>query len=259
MDPAQAHHDMITTETLIADMRSAVGLLTRIPAGDPGHAADHARAAWAYPFAGAVVGLGAALGGTLALDIGAPPEAAAALALLALVLSTGGLHEDGLADSADGLWGAHDRERALAIMKDSHIGAFGTIALSLFIGARLLLLLALLRAGGLWMLPAIGAASRFPMTAALAAMPNARGHGLSASVGRPGKEIVLAAGLVTLVLALLFAGLGGVAVALWSGVAALPILLWAGRRLGGQTGDVLGAAQQCAELAGLAAAITTLS
>lgn len=247
---------MPPAKATMADIRAALGLLTRLPAGNPGAQANYTRAAWAYPVIGGLIGLVAALVGTLATAIGTPGPGVAALVLLTLFLTTGGLHEDGLADTADGLWGSPDRTRALEIMKDSHIGSFGTLALALSVGARLLMILPLVQHDSLWLLPAIAAASRLPMVAALTVMPNARSHGLSHSVGRPSATIALSAGIATLVVVLLFAGLGGIAILLWAGIASAPILAYANHRLGGQTGDILGAAQQCAEIAALAAALT---
>ncbi|MEL6316326.1 MAG: adenosylcobinamide-GDP ribazoletransferase, partial [Pseudomonadota bacterium] len=121
-----------------ADLAAAAALLTRAPVPvDHAHAGRRgARAAWAWPVVGAALGgaAAAALAGGLAL--GLPPGPAAAAALAALVLATGALHEDGLADLADGLGGGRDRARALEIMRDSRIGAFGAAALLLAFLAR---------------------------------------------------------------------------------------------------------------------------
>ena len=101
-----------------------------------------AAAAWAWPLAGMAVGLLGAAAGGLVLWLGVAPAAAAAIAIAAQIFATGALHEDGLADSADGLWGGWDKARRLAIMKDSRIGTYGVLALVL---VTLLLILAVAR------------------------------------------------------------------------------------------------------------------
>ena len=102
------------------------------------------------------------------------------------VILTGAMHEDGLADSADGLFGGWTVERRLEIMKDSRIGTYGMLALLLSGLARWAALTALIAAGPIWpVLIAAGALSRAPMAVMMALMPNARQGGLSASTGRP--------------------------------------------------------------------------
>jgi len=115
------------------DIPAAIGLLSRLPVPVDTDLATRrgARAAWAYPLAGLVVGALAGLVAQVALWLGLPPSIAALLALAAMIAITGALHEDGLADSADGLWGGWDRARRLEIMKDSRIGTYGVLALGL--------------------------------------------------------------------------------------------------------------------------------
>jgi hypothetical protein len=149
-----------TPETRLLDPRDvlrALALLTRLPV--PGADGDRtAASAWAWPFVGLIVG---GLSGALAMAallLGLPPPIAAGLALGAGIVITGALHEDGLADCADGFWGGHDAARRLEIMKDSRIGAYGVIAMILVIGLKWLALSALLDAGALWiavLLPAV--------------------------------------------------------------------------------------------------------
>jgi adenosylcobinamide-GDP ribazoletransferase len=239
------------------DIRLALALLSRLPV-----AADHAAsarrgavAAWAYPLAGAVLGGLGALAGGAAAALGAPPGVAAGVALGALALITGAMHEDGLADSADGLWGGWNRARRLEIMKDSRIGAYGVIALIVVMLMRWSALATLAATGGLfWAMVAAGALSRAPMAVAMHLMRNARGSGLSAGVGTvPGASAGAAAALAV-VIAVLACGWTGVVMAAWAALAALAVCLVARARIGGQTGDILGAAQQTGEAAALAAA-----
>ncbi len=241
---------------LPGDLWSALALLTRLPV--PNHAPRGADAAWAWPVVGIVIGGIAALVVVLATFIGLPAGVTAALALATMAILTGALHEDGLADTADGFFGGRDPVRRLAIMKDSHIGSFGTLALILVTLARWSALAALCATGGAAMaLIATGALSRVPMVALMAALPNARGSGLSQSVGRPDRGVVLIAVGISGVLGLVLAGW----IALWIVLALAALTLGLGqlarRKIRGQTGDVLGASQQLAEalcLALLAAA-----
>ncbi|RMD88839.1 MAG: adenosylcobinamide-GDP ribazoletransferase [Alphaproteobacteria bacterium] len=239
------------------DIGAALGLLTRLPL--PGAWADGrargAAAAWAWPVAGLVVGLIAAIGGALALALGLPAGLAAAFALGVQIMVTGAMHEDGLADCADGFWGGWSRERRLEIMRDSRIGSYGVLALALTLIARWSALSALFAAGAVaGPLLAAAALSRAAMGAVMAALPGARRDGLSASVGRPPARLVWWGIGVAALAALLFTGLAGLlAGGLAAALAALAVAALARARIGGQTGDVLGAVQQMSELAALAA------
>ncbi len=224
------------------DIALALALLTRLPVRlAHGAATRGAAAAWAWPLAGAIVGGLAALGGSIALALGLPTGVVAGIVLAAGIVLTGALHEDGLADCADGFWGGWDRARRLEIMKDSHIGSYGVLALGLSLILRWSALSALIAAGHLWG-PIIAAAalSRVPMTGVMHALPNARGSGLSQSTGRPAQG----GAVIAAVLAAALAGLAAAAIAR--------------ARIGGQTGDVLGATQQLAEIAALAALAAVL-
>ncbi|UWQ17589.1 adenosylcobinamide-GDP ribazoletransferase [Jannaschia sp. M317] len=241
--------------SLKSDLISALMLLTRLPVrGTPTPVA--ARAAWAWPLAGLAVAVPAGALGWGALALGLPSGFAAALTLAALVMATGALHEDGLADLADGFWGGFDRDRRLAIMRDSRIGAYGVIALVLSLLARWLLLVEAAAEGALLPVVIVAAmASRAPMTALMRWLPPARTDGLSRASGVPdarGCTVALAiAALVLLsqgiVLALLAAAFGGAVV--------LGLARIAQAKIGGQTGDVLGASQQLCEIAILAALV----
>jgi adenosylcobinamide-GDP ribazoletransferase len=234
-----------------ADLWDALTLLSRLPV--PAVATPRgAAASWAWPLAGALVAGLAALPALAALAAGLTPGVAAALALGAQALLTGALHEDGLADSADGLAGGRTPERRLAIMADSRIGSYGATALIVVTLLRWSLLVAILAQGGaLGALVAAGALSRWPMAALLWALPPARPGGLAALVGRPGGATLALGGAVALGVALLGAGAAGLGAAL----AALAVAWgWARvlrARLGGQTGDACGAAQQLSEVAAL--------
>ncbi|WP_291729472.1 adenosylcobinamide-GDP ribazoletransferase [Leisingera sp. F5] len=235
------------------DILLALVLLTRLPLPHlPSETFQRqAKAAWAFPLAGLAVALPAALLAALALAAGLPAEVAAGLALAVQVLLTGAMHEDGLADTADGLWGGFTRQRRLEIMKDSRIGAYGVIALILGFGLRWSALAALIAAAGAWPLLALAMLSRAVMPALMAALPNARAAGLSQTVGRPRTLPCLLAALLAVILSLPLIGAASIGAALAMGAAALGLGALAKAKIGGQTGDILGASQQIAEISGL--------
>jgi adenosylcobinamide-GDP ribazoletransferase len=237
---------------LATDLKVALVFYTRLPLSHDGPIAgtDLAQASWAAPIAGAVVGaLGAAAYG-VAHAAGLGPLPAAGLALLVTIALTGGLHEDGLADTADGFGAGATPERRLAIMRDSRIGTFGACALIMSIGLRWAAIASV--AGPMRVAAALiaaHAAARAALPLLMWLAPPARPDGLAAAAGLPPTDSVAAAGvlgLVALVLAL------GPAKALIATVVLL-VALGAIRqvtlaKIGGQTGDVLGALEQVAEI-----------
>lgn len=247
---------------LLAEAALALVWLTRLPVGRllPASPPTLARAAWAFPLVGLAVGLvGAAVLG-LASFAGLPGMVAALLAVGAMILATGGLHEDGLADCADGSGGA-TRERRLEIMRDSRIGSYGVLALVLVTGLRVAAIAALL--GDPWLaataLAGLAAASRAGMALGLGLMPPARRNGLGHAAGRPTRGAMLAAlvlgaaALLPPALCLPHPAAGWLVPAAAVAAAQFWLARRAMRALGGQTGDVLGAMQQAGEAAGLVA------
>jgi len=237
-------------DRVFGDLRLALGLLTRLPLPGTPDMTRGAAAAWAWPVAGLAAGVIGALAIWLTSGLSAGVSAAAGLA--AMIVVTGAMHEDGLADTADGLWGGWDRERRLTIMKDSRIGAYGVIALILALLARWSLLATLIGAGVVWA-PLIAAAllSRVPMIFLMALMDPARPGGLAGRVGQPPLGAAMIAAGLALFAALILSGAG----AIWAlGLAlllALGLALVAQAKIGGQTGDILGASQQISEIAAL--------
>jgi adenosylcobinamide-GDP ribazoletransferase len=219
------------------------------------------------PIAGLVLGLlpAAMLGLALLVDLG--PWLAATLSVATMVLTTGALHEDGLADTADSIGGI-TREKRLEIMRDSRIGSFGASALFLSLALRIGALAALAsRIDGGAMVAAILITASLSRTAGL--MPlvflaPARPDGMSQAVGQPAREtfwrVAGIAVVVTLVLGALaglpFAGI--VLMLVLSGLSGLALTRFAKRHLGGQTGDIAGAAQQVAEIAALIGLLTAV-
>jgi adenosylcobinamide-GDP ribazoletransferase len=237
-----------------ADVIAALGLLTRIPV-KVDHEVAGARAAkavWAYPLAGLTVGVIAACVGSIWQWIGLSDGLVAAAVLAIMVIITGAMHEDGLADSADGLWGGWDRDRRLEIMKDSRIGSYGVIALCLSLLARWIAIEALISAGWMWCaLPIVATLSRVPMVALMHLMEPARAGGLSRSVGRPDKAPVGVALLIGLAVAAALGGWTVFPLFIFVTLATVKVALIAQAKIGGQTGDILGAAQQIAEITAL--------
>ena len=244
-----------------SDIPAAIGLLTRLPVRvDFGRTQDRgAASAWAYPLAGALIGAFAAAAAALATWLGLNAQLGALAALATAIIITGALHEDGLADSADGLWGGWDPEHRLKIMKDSGIGAYGTLALILSVGARWAALTALIQADqDTLALIATGALSRAPMPLLMHALPNARETGLSASTGRPGRGTASLAAALGLILAALTIGASTLPAALLTALTGLAAAAIAKAKIQGQTGDILGATQQLAEIVILATLTATL-
>ena len=241
----------------LADIAEGFALLTRLPV----HAATNrgARSAWAWPLVGAIVGMLAAVAAAVSLWLGLGAGSAAAIALATQIIATGALHEDGLADCADGFWGGWDRARRLEIMKDSRIGTYGVLALVVTFVLRWSLIASLL-AGGHVFAPLIvaGTLSRAPMAALMQLMPNARGEGLAAATGRPDRETVWLADAWALLVAVLLSGFAALPAAVTVILAAALVSLIADNRIGGQTGDVLGATQQAGEIAALMALVAVL-
>lgn len=229
------------------DLPAALILLTRLPVPAlPSHAfARPARAVWAYPVVGVILGLIVWLISWICTAFGLAAPITAGILLGALILLTGAMHEDGLADTADGLWGGHDTSRRLEIMKDSRIGAYGVLALIVAMGLRWLGLAEVPWAGIMTAL----VVSRAVMPLLMLVIPHARNTGLSHSVGAPSKHSVLVAILIAATAAIALNGGVGALVLLVGLVIASLIGLIARSKIGGQTGDILGAAQLCTEIA----------
>jgi adenosylcobinamide-GDP ribazoletransferase len=228
---------------------AALTLLTRLPVG--GFTASHpppGDCIWAYPLVGAVVGAVGAAMLWLAMRAGMPQPVAVLWVLAAMVLLTGGLHEDGLADVADGLGGGRSRERKLAIMRDSRIGTFGALALVFSLGLRLLDLA--LSPHPLRVLLLAAVLGRGAMLLPLLLLSPARADGLAAALGQR-RLAPLAAGLALSAAAAWLAPAAGLAALL----AGLVVAALAQTQVGGYTGDVFGAAEQAAECAVLSALV----
>jgi adenosylcobinamide-GDP ribazoletransferase len=244
---------------ILEETLEALRFFTRLPIARGGGAPPpFSRALPRAPYAGALLGLGAGLALIVATRLGATPQIAAWLVVGFSALVTGAMHEDGLADVADGFGGGLSREKRLEIMRDSRIGAFGATALILSFGLRVAALASLAAAPGraLLVLVAAGAVSRAACLAPLVLLPPARVDGAGRAAVLSWKQ-ARAGGIVAVVFAFAPA-LAGFSVGscllalLLVGLATRALCAWADRMIGGQTGDVAGAAQQAAEIAVLA-------
>lgn len=248
--------------SFLMDVYSSVVFLTRLPA--PGWPEAAARklsdGMWAFPVAGVLVATIAGVVYAICDAFGVPAFISALFAVSALVIATGGLHEDGLSDLADGVWGGADSAKRLAIMSDSRIGAFGAIALIVSITGRAA---AIATIGQplfvLGALIAVAAGSRAVMPAMMIFGTPAKSDGLGASAGQPalgawGGALVLGA-----LICAIAAPAGWVACLVAAAVGAVLVGCFAHRNIGGYTGDVLGAGQQVAELFALTAIASAIA
>jgi len=244
--------------------RAAFVFLTRIPVG--GFAYSPADWAWApahFPLVGLVVGTAAA--GARHLALGLDPLVAATVAVAVSAWLTGALHEDGLADTFDALGGSHTRKRALAILKDSRIGTYGALALILVTLLRITTL-AELGAGGAVALVLAHALARTAPVWLMAWLPYVSSTSPKSTMvfaGRRTRGALVASGWATLaclscwrfgsnpasVIAAVFTVL----------LSAIALGVWFRRRIGGITGDCLGAVEQVGEAAALLAALAATS
>jgi len=248
----------------LAQLALGLVFLTRLPIRLKGALPDDAvaRAAWSFPVAGALVALAGAAAAIAGDAVGLPALASALLALAATMAMTGALHEDGLADTADGLGGGRTREQKLEIMKDSRIGSYGVLALVVGVGLRAAALASAVQDTRLHLLGALVAAhagSRALLPMLMRALPSVRPGGLAASVGVPSSfSSILALVLGT---AATFLGLGdrlGLIGIVAAAIGMVAVGALARRQLGGYTGDVLGAAQQVGEIILLLTAVAQI-
>lgn len=252
-----ADKDIAHRQSLLGDCAAAFLLLSRITTGwhhfPPERPPNLTSALWAFPLVGLVIG---GAGGCIlvaAASLGLPPLAAAALTLVGLAVLSGAMHEDGLADMADGFGGGRDTDSIMRIMHDSRIGAYGVLALILATALRLSLLTLCLETLSGWHLVGfialIGAASRFQPVLQLAVFPLSPHASLAALTGRPGViRLMIALALWGPAMVWMFGAVATIAIAL----PACALSLWIGqiatRKVAGLSGDVMGATTLCGEI-----------
>lgn len=246
----------------MADLVMALRFFSRLPAGNSPHEApDLGRIAMALPVAALIMAIIPCAIILLGAWAGLPPFFVATLATASMAIVGGGMMEDSLADSADGLFGGYTRERRLDILKDSRHGTYGVSALCLFLVLRItaigsLIAINPLTAVGVWLgANLIGRSGGLWVSVAL---PQAREEGTSAAAGQlPRSRYLVGLGLATLLLGII----GGLATSLLGVVTAflavaLVVVGWTAlckRLVGGQTGDLIGAAAGLGEVAALTA------
>jgi adenosylcobinamide-GDP ribazoletransferase len=238
----------------------AVSFLTRVPTRVGARRPQELAAfvPW-FPVVGAGVGLAVA-----AVYAGAsqllPPLPAASLAVVAGVAVTGAFHEDGLGDTADAFAGGWDRDSTVRILKDPRLGTFGVLAVAASLLLRVVAVAALAPAAALAALPAAHALSRAAAVATMTALPPAAETGLGASYALAlSRRRALAGALAGLAIALALLGLPALWAAAAAGLAGFALGRLAVRRIGGVTGDVLGAVQQLGEIMTLLVAVSAVT
>ncbi|PKR50092.1 adenosylcobinamide-GDP ribazoletransferase [Thalassospira povalilytica] len=238
--------------SVLSDFWRAMALLSRVPLPPVGdfRAALIARSVWCWPLVGLVLAGLALLPAMLVDFLTGNPLVYAIFAIAAMVLLSGAMHEDGVADCADGFGGGMDRDRKLEIMRDSTVGTYAVVMLILTLGLRLVLITAAAdigQAGILFLIMAV--ISRAAMPIVMRILPPARDNGLGKGAGRPGWLPVLIGFAIASAIVLVLGGIGAMfAVIVGVMIAILIVAMVARSQIGGQTGDVLGATQICAEL-----------
>jgi adenosylcobinamide-GDP ribazoletransferase len=250
------------------DLKNAIVFLTRLPAHvvgvDPHKAPDFRRGARVFPVVGALIGVAGGAVLIVAAFLGMPPLVSAALAVAATMILTGALHEDGLADTADG-FGGSTGERRLEIMDDSRVGTYGAAALVLSVVLRVAALAAIAGRGGFaaaLVLIAGEAASRAALVRVWYDLPAARMSGLAHETGPPDENAMLIA-LATAVAIVIVTALPSIGLratllgCVLAAIATYGFIRLTARAIGGRTGDSLGACQQVAMIAFLIGAAAT--
>jgi adenosylcobinamide-GDP ribazoletransferase len=234
----------------VTGLLGAIVFLTRIPVRTT-RSLDTARSVPWFPIVGMFIGV--LVGGIAALlEPWSSPYVAAGVAIVVGLLVTGAFHEDGLGDVADAFVGGWTREDRLRILKDSRHGTYGVVALASSIALRFVALGALVLAGPKSAFIGAVAAHGMARSAAVVAMLVARpatGEGLGSEYVARLRRAPSAVGIaVTVSVAAVIAG-WWVAVALGSAVVTTTVLIvWSKRKIGGFSGDVLGAIGQCGEI-----------
>ena len=227
---------------LLAELLAAFRLLTRLPLGARAPVPME-RTVWAFPVVGAAVGALGGLAYGACSRAGLPSPVGAVWTLVAMLLTTGAFHEDGLADLADGLGGGRTRARKLEIMRDSRIGSFGALALMLSLAARGAAIAAIGEPAAVAAaLVAAAALGRAGILILVLALDPARPDGLAAGLRRRAPARLAAGLVIALAAAFILLPPNAAASAVAGMVLTAIILAWIVRRqIGGYTGDALGA------------------
>lgn len=242
------------------DLLMGLRFFSRLPTGPAPHRRPNLnRIALALPFTSLVIGIGPALL-LLGLEwVNVPHLFAAALAVAVLIVVTGAMSEDALADSVDGLFGGHDVERRLEIMKDSRHGTYGVCAIVMLLMLRVAAIGSIvnpLEAAGVWLAATVMARSgALWLTVAL---PPARVGGAAATAGQVTRQAFAIGAVFMVVLSFVLAGFAVSVLGLVVAYAVAAMVVWGWvtlcrRLIGGQTGDLIGALIALTEIAALTA------
>jgi adenosylcobinamide-GDP ribazoletransferase len=251
------------------DTARALGFLTRfsVPAHYfEGETQPVSQASGAFPLAGLIAALPAAAFLLIASWLTVPPLLAAVIAVAISIGVCGALHEDGLADVADGFFGGKDAESRLEIMKDSRNGTYAMLALILSTALRVAALSAIASESSLaaaFALMSASAAARAALVWHWFELPNARPGGTADQAGKPDREqlnFALMTGIpIAIFLAFFASGLDGIVLtASLTALSAIFFVRLCREKIGGHTGDTLGAAAQIAEVSALIALASTV-
>ena len=240
----------VNKQSWFTDLKICFVVLTRIPiyVGETSKDFSIAEASRFFPITGAVIGLLSVLVFWLFSWFDLPASILSLLLLLIMTLLTGALHDDGLADTFDGLGGGIDREEKLSIMRDSYVGSYGIMSLLFSFGLRWAAYAKLIELGFTFTALAViatASASRAALPPIMYFIPVAREDGLSVRAGKPSLDRAVTSVLIGV--AILFLLLGFQITVIAIGLSLLVVgffVYFVATRIGGQTGDVLGAAQQ---------------
>ena len=229
----------------------AISLTTRLPVNPDfmRHIEPKNDSSWAYPIVGIILAIPISILGYILSILGFDSGVISAVLIITLIFLTGAMHEDGLADTADGFWGGWTKDTRLEIMKDSRIGTYGVIALVFSILIRWYCLKIIIDQNLLFIAVAVSVIlSRSLMSCYMWITPNAKDKGLSFNTGRPDDISAIVAFTLGASVTLLLVGFKGIFILLLGS-----IIVWLSRilslhKIDGQTGDTIGAVQQICEV-----------
>jgi adenosylcobinamide-GDP ribazoletransferase len=235
---------------MLRGLVTALRTLTVLPV--PGREAEHfSTSLYWFTFVGLLLGVAEAGLAWLGMSVGWP-ELAALLPVIGGILITRGLHADGLADLSDGFFGGRTRESVLRIMKDPNVGSFGALALMLLLVLKWVALLRLVRTGGFEIIVSGVMLARMAQVVLAARLPYARQEGGTATAfvngaGLPHLSVALVSGAAILLLLMRFEPVSSLLLLLAALAPSGVVGILSMRRIGGVTGDVLGAASEITE------------
>jgi adenosylcobinamide-GDP ribazoletransferase len=238
---------------LAGDLIVALMLLTRVPVArfaPPHDPARTARCVWAFPLVGLAAG---AVGGGVygACHRYLPPLLDAGWTVAAMLLVTGALHEDGLADAVDGFGGGKTRAEKLAIMRDSRVGSYGALAVMVCVAIRIAAMSTLAEPGMVTKaLILAGMLGRAAMLVLVLALDPARADGLASGLGSRGRwPVAVAFGIAAAACLLVMPAVPAMAIMAAAAIVGIGMANLARTQIGGYTGDVLGACEAISECA----------